>query len=203
MAQKSAALVQDEAPACVLARPRERIIAAARDLFHRFGLRSIGVETIAEAAGSNKMTLYRHFGSKDDLILACIEDVAHEVDEMWRDLERAHPGNPLAQLQGWIHECAECVVSDGRGCTLANAAIELAEEDHPVRRRVEAFKTAHRNHVAELCRQVGIARADLLADALVLLVEGARVSRQSTGADGPSARFVPAAKAIIDAFART
>ena len=50
-------------------RPRDRIVACALDLFHRRGIRGVGVETIAEAAGTNKMTLYRHFGSKDDLIL--------------------------------------------------------------------------------------------------------------------------------------
>ena len=55
------------AQACVQ-RPRERIVASAQDLFHRHGIRGVGVDTIAEAAGTNKMTLYRHFGSKDELI---------------------------------------------------------------------------------------------------------------------------------------
>ena len=50
-------------------RPRERIVDCAQDLFHRRGIRGVGVEAIAEAAGTNKMTLYRHFGSKDELIL--------------------------------------------------------------------------------------------------------------------------------------
>src|ERR1700710_3004249 len=74
-------------------RPRERILLAARDLFHRHGIRGVGVETIAEAAGTNKMTLYRHFDSKDDLILAYLRGIAVEVDEMWRDIERDHPGD--------------------------------------------------------------------------------------------------------------
>src|SRR5260370_12150159 len=80
-------------------RPRERILLAARDLFHRHGIRGVGVETIAEAAGTNKMTLYRHFDSKDDLIVAYLRGVAVEVDEMWGDFERDHPGDMQAQLK--------------------------------------------------------------------------------------------------------
>ncbi len=70
----------DAAPSDPL-RPRERILRAARDLFHRHGIRGVGVETIAEAAGTNKMTLYRHFDSKDDLILAYLRGVAVEADK--------------------------------------------------------------------------------------------------------------------------
>ena len=58
---------------CGSARPRERILATARDLFHKHGIRGIGVEAIAEAAGTNKMTLYRHFNSKDDLVVECLK----------------------------------------------------------------------------------------------------------------------------------
>ena len=66
---------------CAVAKPRPRdsIAGAARDLFHSHGIRGIGVDAIAEAAGTNKMTLYRHFGSKDDLIIQCLRDVAVEV----------------------------------------------------------------------------------------------------------------------------
>src|SRR4030088_3739335 len=83
-------------------RPRERILLAARDLFHRYGIRGVGVETIAEAAGTNKMTLYRHFDSKDDLIVAYLQSVALEVDEMWRDFERDPPGDMQGQLKAWL-----------------------------------------------------------------------------------------------------
>ncbi len=181
-------------------RPRDRIVVTARDLFHRHGIRGIGVDAIAEAAGTNKMTLYRHFGSKDDLICACLRAVAEEVEDTWRDLEERFPGDPWAQLHGWVREVADCVITEGRGCDLANAAVELAEADHPARRIVEDFKRAHHDRLAALCRAAGIAKADLLADALSLLLEGARVSRQSAGAAGPCARFVAAAEAILEAF---
>src|ERR1700709_1993011 len=93
------------------ARPRERILESARDLFHRNGIRAVGVDAIAEAAGTNKMTLYRHFGSKDDLVAECLRSVAQEGQAIWRDLEARYPGDRLGQLQGWIEGAAECVAS--------------------------------------------------------------------------------------------
>ena len=183
-------------------RPRERILATARDLFHRSGIRAVGVDAIAEAAGTNKMTLYRHFGSKDDLVVECLRNVGREAAVVWRDLEDRYPGDRRAQLHGWIDEAAACVVADGRGCALANAAVELTETDHPARRIVEDFKNDHRDRLVELCRVAGIERAELLADTLCLLLEGARVSRQSVGRDGPSASFPEMARAMIAAFTR-
>ena len=77
-----------------------------------------------------------------------------------------------------------------RGCDMANVAVELAEDQHPARHVIEEFKTAQRNRLAMLCRDAGIAKADQLADTLSLLIEGARVSMQSVGLEGPGARFI-------------
>ena len=181
-------------------RPRERILLAAKDLFHRHGIRGVGVETIAEAAGTNKMTLYRHFDSKDDLIVAYLQSVALEVDEMWRDFERDHPGDMQAQLKAWLVCAEECVTSDERGCELANAAIELTADNHPGRRIIEKLKTNHRNRLASLCRRAGISQPEVLAHTLTLLLEGARVSRQAAGSKGPSAKFTATAEAVIATF---
>src|ERR1700734_3162538 len=132
-------------------RPRERIVGTARDLFHRHGIRGVGVDAIAEAAGTNKMTLYRHFGSKDDLIIQCLRDVALEAEAWWAEIESEHPGDFVAQLHAWVRGGAECVFDDERGCDLANAAVELAETNHPARRVIGEIKTEHRNRLAKLC----------------------------------------------------
>src|SRR3981189_2766068 len=181
-------------------RPRERILLAARELLRPHGLRGVGVETIAEAAGTNKMTLYRHFDSKDDLIVAYLRGVAAEVDEMWRDFESAHPGDIRRELKAWLICAEECVTSDERGCDLANAAVELTADDHPGRRIIEELKTEHRNRLASLCRRAGISQPEVLADTLPLLLEGARVSRQAAGSKGPSAKFTATAEAVIATF---
>jgi len=126
--------------------------------------------------------------------------VAREVDAIWARFEQEYEDDPLGELNAWVRVGAECVVGDGRGCDLANAAVELAESDHPARHVIEEFKRDQRNRLADLCRKAGVDKAELLADTLSLLLEGARVSRQSVGAEGPAARFVAIGEAVIAAF---
>ena len=182
-------------------KPRDRIVATACDMFHQQGIRGVGVEAIAEAAGTNKMTLYRHFGSKDELIVECLRTVAAEYEALWRALEVEYRGDPRAHLLAWVREKADLVLSDCRGCTLGNAAIEIAEADHPARRYIEECKSAFRGRLVGLCAAAGVDQAELLADVLMLLLDGARVSRQSGGVESPNAKFIRTAEAMITAFA--
>ena len=178
--------------------PRERILAAAADLFYRHGIRAVGVESIAETAGTNKMTLYRHFDSKDALVAEYLRRSAQETDAFWNDLARHHPGDPLAQIRGWLETMGEHVSNaDERGCPLANAAVELPEKHHPARRVIEEFKVSQRARLIGLCRAAGLSEPDLLADELHILLEGARVTAQSVGADGLGARLVRMGEALI------
>jgi len=185
--------------------PRARLLAAAADLFYRHGIRAVGVEAIAEAAGTNKMTLYRHFDSKDELVAEYLRQAAKEADSCWGRFQAAHPGEPLAQLRVWLAEMAEHLAnSDERGCALANAAVELPEKDHPARRVIEEFKVAQRGRLIDLCQAAGLTEPDMLADELYLLLEGARVTSQSVGADGLGARLMRMGEAMIAAHtART
>src|ERR1700751_5586464 len=84
--------------------PRARILAAAADLFYRNGIRAVGVEAIAEAAGTNKMTLYRHFDSKDDLVAEYLRRLAAQADAAWDRRAVRFPNDPLAQLRAWLTE---------------------------------------------------------------------------------------------------
>src|SRR5579883_3366226 len=92
----------DVADATPRLRPRERIVTTAEDLFHRHGIRAVGVEAIAEAAGTNKMTLYRHFASKDELVAEYLRQEAIKANGCWAELRQKHPGNPLDQLRAWV-----------------------------------------------------------------------------------------------------
>jgi AcrR family transcriptional regulator len=181
--------------------PRERIIDAARDLFRKHGVRGIGVDAIAEAADSNKMTLYRHFGSKDDLLITCIEKAASEAEAFWVALEEAHPGDAKAQLRDWVKRAGDFVTVDHCNCELIDAAAQLVESDHPARRVIEQVRRGQLRRLTQLCRDAGIAEAELLVDALTLLIEGARVNWRSAGEGGASTRFVDAAERLIDSFA--
>jgi AcrR family transcriptional regulator len=178
--------------------PRERILAAASDLFYRHGIRAVGVEAIAEAAGTNKMTLYRHFDSKDELVAEYLRHLAAVSDVVWQEIAQKHPGNPRTQLDAWLEAMASHLANtDERGCALANAAIELPEKDHPARPVIEAFKKGQRDRLADLSRAAGLAEPELVADELFLLLEGARVSTQSVGHGGPGCSFMRMGRALI------
>ena len=186
------------APANPRLPPRERILATACDLFYRHGIRAVGVEAIAEAADTNKMTLYRHFDSKDELVAEYLRRLAADAGGFWDELDAAHPGDPRAQLRGWLAAMeAHVVDADQRGCALANAAIELPDKDHPARRVIEQFKIEQRDRLIGLCGAIGIAEPEMLADELFLLLEGARVSAQSLGPNGPASRLVRMGEALI------
>ena len=194
-AEKRASISKDERIS-----PRERILSVASDLFYRHGIRAIGVETIAEAAETNKMTLYRHFSSKDELVAAYLRRLAEQAKSSWDQLEAHHPGDRPTQLRAWLKEMAAHVASgDERGCPLANAAVELPDKDHPARRVIEAFKSAQRERLIQLCAAAALAEPEIRADELFLLLEGARVTAQSMGPKGLGDRLVRMGEAMINA----
>jgi len=169
--------------------PRQRILMAARDLFYSRGIRGVSVEEIAAMARTNKMTLYRHFESKDLLIVEYLRGLAGEADTLWHELARTHPADPLAQLSGWVHRIGSAMADPvDRGCALANAAIEIPEKGHPARAVIEDHKNHQREHIAALCGEAKFLEPERLADEIFLLLEGARVNMQSVGACGPGTR---------------
>jgi AcrR family transcriptional regulator len=180
---------KSDAGEAALPPPRERILAVARDLFYRHGVHAVGVELIAEAAQTNKMTLYRHFKSKDDLIVAYARELAAEGDAVWERLVAAHPDSPEKRLGAWVDHVEEVLTSRfERGCALANAAVEL-QADHPARAVIEDYKQRKRDHLVKLFEASRYRNPELLADEVFLLFEGARISIQC-GGRGPALRAV-------------
>ena len=195
LAEKRASVGKDERIS-----PRERILSVASELFYRHGIRAIGVERIAEAAETNKVTLYRHFSSKDELVAEYLRRLAQEAKSSWDRLEARHPADAPAQLRAWLKDMAAHVASgDERGCPLANAAVELPDKDHPARRVIEEFKTAQRERLIQLCAAAALTEPEMLADELFLLLEGARVTAQSMGSKGLGDRLVRMGEAMINA----
>ena len=177
--------------------PRERILAAARDLFYRHGVHSVGVETIAEAAQTNKMTLYRHFRSKDDLVAAYARELAAEGDALWRTLAATYPDDPVRRLQGWVDHVEEILTNRfERGCAMANAAVEL-QPGHPARAVIEDYKQRKRENLVRLFDDAHYREPESLADEVFLLFEGARISIQC-GGQGPASRVVKMLRELLD-----
>jgi AcrR family transcriptional regulator len=179
--------------------PKERILAAARDLFYRHGIRAVGVEAIAEAAATNKMTLYRHFGSKDELVACYLSELAKEGDALWERLAKAHPGDPQAQIAGWVQYVDDIFANRiDRGCAIANAAVELRDTDHPGRQIIDDYKTRKRDRLVALFRDAGYTEPESLADETFLLFEGARISIQCCSSkSGPASRVVSMLRSLL------
>jgi AcrR family transcriptional regulator len=183
--------------------PRDRILAAAADLFYRHGIRAVGVDAIAEAANTNKMTLYRHFDSKDELVAEYLRRLARDAAAVWDELAAKFPDDARAQLHSWL-EIVSAHAGDPnmRGCALANAAVELPGKEHPARCVIEEAKFSVHDNLARLCRAAGLQRPELLADELFVLLEGAHVCAQSFSANGPIFDLVRMGETLIDAHSR-
>jgi AcrR family transcriptional regulator len=189
-----------KAPAKSEKRAGERVFEVAADLFYRESIRSVGVETIVQQAGVSKISLYRSFESKDDLIVAYLEN---RNAEYWRRIDRkvtAKRGNPRAQLRALIDFIAGRATTPGyRGCPFINFAAEFPDASHPGHQVVAENKREMRRRLAASTKAMGARHPDRLADTLFLLVEGAYASSQTLGGrKGPAANLLWAAKALID-----
>ena len=179
---------------------RDRIFAAARELFYRHGIKAVGVESIAQEAGATKMSLYRAFESKDVLVAECLRDSERQFWAWWDAALAPFPGQPRAQLLSLFDAfVAKAKTCDTRGCPIGNAAVELSDDEHPGRKIVIAYNREKRRRLRELCRELGANEPDLLADSLHLLIEGGYMSRLTLGAAGPITAVRHAAEILIDA----
>ena len=183
-------------------RAGDKIRDSARELFYRDGIRAVGVDEIVTRAGVTKPSLYRNFGSKDELTVAVLHESEAGFWLRWDEAMAAHPADPRAQILAFFQRLAErSSKEDYRGCSLTNAAVEYPDADHPARQVAQAHKRDLRARLRDKAAELGAADPDGLGDALTILVEGAYVSSQLFGKGGPSGSVGHAAQALIDAFA--
>ncbi len=178
---------------------RTRIFETAAALFYRRGIRAVGVDAIAAKADTTKMSLYRSFPSKDELVAEWLRDHDAKFWDGWQSMARMFPGDARKQLQAAFALLAKHVSDpEARGCPMANAAVEITERDHPAKRIIEAHKAKLRARLAELCERARAREPAALADELFLLMEGAQVSTV-LGVRIPARNVTRAANALIDA----
>lgn len=182
-------------------RARERILRTARELFYQRGIRAVGVDAIASEAGTNKMSFYRTFASKDELVAEYLRGEEREGWHCWDDTVAEHGGNPRAQVEALF----DLLVTDAwqhgsRGCALANAAVEITEPDHPARPIIEQYKAETRRRFRRLAREMGAREPNSLGDALMLLWEGSYLARLTLGQHGPVQGATKAARALMAAY---
>jgi AcrR family transcriptional regulator len=192
-------------PVCAKPRVRDRIFETACDLFYKHGIRDVGVDLIATEAGTNKMSFYRSFASKDELVAEYLEQKGREFWVWWDAIVAAHEGDARTQIEALFdaYVTTTCF-EDSRGCAFANATVEIADEDHPARHVAVRQKTEMRRRFRTLAAQVGAAKADELGDALMLLMEGGYLTRRTfEHGDGPLQAAALTARVLIDAYTPT
>ncbi|HSZ07522.1 MAG TPA: TetR/AcrR family transcriptional regulator [Steroidobacteraceae bacterium] len=200
---KQMQVIEDKEVISMVPKPRvrDRIMSAATDLFYRHGIHAVGVDAIANAAGTNKMSFYRNFASKDELVAEYLRGEEREGWFWWDETLAAHAGNPRLQVEALFDVLVKntCEV-DSRGCALANAAVEITEPGHPARPVIEKFKAEMRERFHELAHGMNAREPRALGDALMLLWEGAFLARVTMGEHGPVQGVANAARALIAAY---
>lgn len=166
----------------------DRVLNTAADLFYRRGIRAVGVDAVIAGSGVAKMTLYKHFTSKDSLIVAALEQQDRQFREWFEVALGELDPAPEAKLLGLFDVIGGFIASEEfRGCAFINAAVELCDPEHPAMRVAKAHKEWLRGRIRELVCEAGLAEPECTAEALFLLVEGAIVGAQVGVAQNPAA----------------
>ena len=157
---------------------RERILDTAYGLFCRHGIRAVGIDTIIERSGVAKMTVYRHFKSKDDLVLAVIDRREQRWTRGWLEREmRLRSDDPAERLlaifdvfDGWFRKRSY------EGCLFINALLEIDDRRHPIHRASRDQLARIRDLIAELAADAGVADPDSFARQWHILMKGSIVA---------------------------
>jgi len=182
---------------------RQRILDTASALFYHRGVRAVGVDLVVADSGVAKTSLYRHFRTKDDLIVAFLEREDMEFWAQWDEVSARHAGDPAGEIEAhmrWIGK--RLARANYRGCPQINVAAEFAEADHPAREVARRHMQAMRKRLAELARGLGAARPNDLAAQLGVLVNGAFVSASMLTPDEATRVLVASARALLASASR-
>jgi AcrR family transcriptional regulator len=179
---------------------RERVLTTAGRLFAREGIRAVGVDRIAAEAGVGKMTLYRHFASKDDLVVAFLEARDGPARDLLRGASEHAGPDPVDRLLAPFVALEPWFTSRGfRGCPFMNTSLELSDPAHPARAVAERHKAATREHFTACATAAGAADPAALGDQLALVFDGAVAQAATRDATGAARAGLAVARALVAA----
>ena len=191
-------------PAATTTNARDRLIDTAIALFNRYGFHATGVDRIVAVAKVAKKTLYAHFPSKEDLIIAALSRKRAAFSDKFLPSVLASSDQPRDRLLA-LFELAKSWFNDPDfyGCIFVNAAVEYSEPGHPINACAREFKTLLRGFALEQAQAGGAADPESLADQIALLFEGATtVAQVSARPDAATTAKAIAAQLIDQAFRR-
>lgn len=160
--------------------PRDRILQAAEALFYQEGIVRVTVDAIAEKAQSTKMTLYRHFESKEVLVAEwiglLIEDYSHVLDQ----LAESHADSAAEQISGFVRFVIDNLSGTSqRGCPFTNTLAEIGDQYADVRALIIGHKKRQYQRLEALCSKAGADAPESLAKEITLILEGIQVVAQN------------------------
>ncbi|WP_209313892.1 TetR/AcrR family transcriptional regulator [Blastococcus sp. TF02A-35] len=173
----------------------ERLLAAASALFYAHGIRAVGVDAIAEAAGTTKKTLYDRFGSKDALVTLYLERRARRWQEFLEEEVARHEAgrDRLLAVFDALHRWQD---GQTRGCAFVNAYAEVGGTSHPALAVIRAERDWMRRRFTELATEAGAERPREVGATVHLLYEGALVA-STVGSDPGALRTAREAAASL------
>jgi AcrR family transcriptional regulator len=182
-------------------RVRDRIFETACELFYQHGIRAVGVDAIASEAGTNKMSFYRNFSSKDELVAEYLRERRREFWSWWNDTIAPYAGDPRRQIEALFESHLATVEENNcRGCALGNAAVEMSDDNDALSIMVRDHKMEVRDELRKLARAAGARDPDSLGDTLMLLMDGSYFTRLVfPDHTGPVGALMSAVRAVIDA----
>ena len=173
---------------------RERLLETAGSLFYREGIRAVSADKIIAAAGTTKVTFYRHFPTKDDLVAAYLDEQSRRI----REAAGLLPEDPCEALTALASAMGEEACRPGfRGCPFINAAAEYPDPEHPVRAAVDRHRTWFQALVAGLVSRLGAEDPEAAADQLVMLRDGAMVHGYVSEPGGVGTSMLQAGRAVL------
>ena len=157
---------------------RERVLETAYKLFSQHGTRAVGVDRIIAESGVAKMTLYRNFASKDDLILAFLELREERWTRGWlQDTVQERAATPAQRLLAIFDVFGEWFARDDfEGCSFINVMLELDDPGSPVRRESVRQLSEIRGFISALAQEAGVQDADAFARQWHILMKGCIVA---------------------------
>lgn len=178
---------------------RDLLVQTAVDLFYKNGYHATGIEKILSASGVSKPTLYRHFNSKDELILAALGQWDEE-SRQWLKGEMERRGKtPRERLLALFDILGDWFGQNGfQGCMFVNATVEFAEQDNPIHRAAAEHKRKFATYVRDLVAAAGADDPGELTEELMLLMEGAIVTAHTSGRSDAALRARKMAEGILD-----
>jgi len=177
---------------------RDHLMATAWRLFYRDGLRAVGIDTILAEAGVAKMTLYNHFSSKEELIIAILEkrDVEFRASLMAQvDAAGPDPEKRLLAVFDWLE--AWFGSDNFKGCVFIRAVSEYPDPSHPIHQTAWRHKVAVKAALTDLCAAAGAKDPATLAESLSLLIDGAIVTAHATQSTAPARSAAATASALL------